>query len=164
MNLGPANFSPTYKNFDQLLQTVKNKTVVLILAFKEFLQTSMPPLIFILYAGGCHDFLMKNFCLTVPKNFVWDSNCFWKNSGFENFVDEERGNTFFRRTSSVSQCWKTSWASLQCFKKIGIPKIFMHKKCYHKFPSKNVCCTVPKNFVKEPNSVSLNSGTKKGWG
>ena len=71
--------------FDQHLQTVKNKTTVLILVFKEFLQTSIPPQKFILYAGGCHDFLMRNFCLTVPKNFVRDSNCFWKNSGFEKF-------------------------------------------------------------------------------
>ena len=36
--LAPAYFSPNYKYFDQLLQTVKNKTTVLILVFKEFLQ------------------------------------------------------------------------------------------------------------------------------
>ena len=36
--LAPANFSPNYKYFDQFLQTVKNKTTVLILVFKEFLQ------------------------------------------------------------------------------------------------------------------------------
>ena len=39
--LAPAYFSPNYKYFDQLLQTVKNKTTVLILVFKEFLQTSI---------------------------------------------------------------------------------------------------------------------------
>ena len=33
--LAPAYFSPNYKSFDQLLQTVKNKTTVLILVFKE---------------------------------------------------------------------------------------------------------------------------------
>ena len=31
---------------------------------------------------------------------------------------------------------------------------------YHDFPSKNVCLTVPKNFVGEPFSVSLISGTE----
>ena len=39
--LAPAYFSANYKYFDQLLQTVKNKTTVLILVFKEFLQTSI---------------------------------------------------------------------------------------------------------------------------
>ena len=38
--LAPAYFSPNYKYFDQLLQTVK-KTTVLILIFEEFLQTSI---------------------------------------------------------------------------------------------------------------------------
>ena len=33
--LAPAYFSPNYTYFDQLLQTVKNKTTVLILVFKE---------------------------------------------------------------------------------------------------------------------------------
>ena len=36
--LAPAYFSPIYKYFDQFLQTVKKKTTVLILVFKEFLQ------------------------------------------------------------------------------------------------------------------------------
>ena len=39
--LAPAYLSPNYKYLDQLLQTVKNKTTVLILVFKEFLQTSI---------------------------------------------------------------------------------------------------------------------------
>ena len=73
--LAPANFSPNYKNFDQLLQTVKNKTIVLILVFKEFLHTSIPPLIFVLYAKGYHYFPLKNFRLTVPKNFVEEPVC-----------------------------------------------------------------------------------------
>ena len=79
--LAPANFSPNYKYFDQLLQTVKNKTTVLILVFKEFLQTSIPSLIFVLYAKGYHNFPLKNFRLTVPKNFVEEPVCvsedFW---------------------------------------------------------------------------------------
>ena len=73
--LAPAYFSPNYKYFDQLLQTVKNKTTVLILVFEEFLQISIPPLISVLYAKGCHDFPMKNFRLTVPKNFIEESLC-----------------------------------------------------------------------------------------
>ena len=71
--LAPAYFSLNYKYFDQLLQTVKNRTTVLILVFKEFLQTSVPPLISVLYAKRYHDFPLKNFRLTVPKNFVGES-------------------------------------------------------------------------------------------
>ena len=37
----------------------------------------------------------------------------------------------------------------------------MHNRGYHKFPSKIFCLTVPKNFLKEPFSVSLISGIGK---
>ena len=80
--LAPANFSPNYKDFDQLLQTVKNKTTVLILVFKEFLQTSIPPLIFVLYPKGYHYFPLKNFRLTVPKNFVEEPVCVSEDFGY----------------------------------------------------------------------------------
>ena len=73
--LAPAYFSPNYNTFDQLLQTVKNKTTVLILVFKEFLQTSIQPLISVLHAKGYHYFLLKNVCLTLPKNFVEEPVC-----------------------------------------------------------------------------------------
>ena len=71
------------------------------------------------------------------------------------------GITICRRKIFVSQCRKISWASLQCFRKIGVPKNFIHNRGYHNFPSKLFCLTVPKNFVKEPFSVSLISGIKK---
>ena len=61
----------------------------------------------------------------------------------------------------VSQCRKILWASLQCFRKFGVSKHFMHNRGYHVFSAKIFCLTVPKNFVKEPFSVSLNSGIKK---
>ena len=79
--LAPAYFSPNYKYFDQLLQTVKNKTTVLILVFKELLLTSIQPLISVLYAKRYHDLPLKKFCLTVPKTFVEEpfrvSENFW---------------------------------------------------------------------------------------
>ena len=50
--LAPAYFSPKYKEFDQLLRTVKKKTTVLNLDFKEFLKTSILSLICVLYAKG----------------------------------------------------------------------------------------------------------------
>ena len=64
--LAPVYFSPNYKYFDQLFQTVKNKTTLLILVFKEFLQTSLPPLISVHYAKRYHDLPLKNFRLKVP--------------------------------------------------------------------------------------------------
>ena len=67
--LAPAYFSPNYKYFDQLLQTVKNKTTVLILVFKEFLQTSIRPLISGLYAKGYHDFPFENFLSHSAEKF-----------------------------------------------------------------------------------------------
>ena len=65
--LASAFFSPDYKYFDQLWQTVKNKTTVLNLVFKEFLETSIPPLFSVLHSKGYHNFLLNNFCLTLPK-------------------------------------------------------------------------------------------------
>ena len=64
---------------DQLLQTVKNKTTVLNLVFKEFLQTSAPPLISVLYAKGYHDYALKIFCLLVSKSFVEEAFCVSEN-------------------------------------------------------------------------------------
>ena len=80
--LALAYFSPNYKHFDQLLQTVENKITVLILVFKEFLQTSIPPLIFVLYAKGYHYFPLKNFRLTVQKYFVGEPVCVSENFGY----------------------------------------------------------------------------------
>ena len=68
--LAPAYFSPNYQYFDQLLQTIKHKTTVMILIFKDFLQTSIWPLISVFYAKGYHDFPSNLFCLTIPRNFV----------------------------------------------------------------------------------------------
>ena len=71
--------SPNYKFFDQLLQTVKNQTTLLISVFKKFLQTSIPPPISVLYAKGYHDYPMKNFCVTVPKTFIEEPFCVSEN-------------------------------------------------------------------------------------
>ena len=57
-----------YICFDQFLQTVKNKTTVLILVSNEVSQTSIPPLISVFYAKGYQDvFHLKIFCLRAEK-------------------------------------------------------------------------------------------------
>ena len=78
--------------------------------------------------------------------------------GSKSFMNEQRGITFFRRKLLVSQCRKSLWASLQCFRKIGVSKNFMHTRGYHVFPSKVFGLTVPKNFVGIP------SMSQKIWG
>ena len=47
------------------------------------------------------------------------------------------GIAIFRRKLFVSQCRKTSWASLQCFRKFGVSEKFMHNRGYHNFLTKN---------------------------
>ena len=106
--LSPAYFSPNYKYFDQFLQTVKNKTTVLISVFKEFLQTSIPPLIFVLYAKGYQDFPPKTFCLTVPKIFVGEPFRVSLISGIEKFYAYEGNITVFYRKFVVPQYRKIS--------------------------------------------------------
>ena len=103
--LAPAYFSPNYKYLDQLLRTVENKTTVLILVFKEFLQASIPPLISVVYAEGYHYFLLKNFCLTVPKSFVEEPFCVSENFWYRKMLGIREGAdiTIFRQIFFVSQ-------------------------------------------------------------
>ena len=68
--LAPAYFPPSYKYFDQLLQTVENETTVLNLVFKGFLQTSIPSLISILYAKeGVSRFCVSFLSDSTQKKF-----------------------------------------------------------------------------------------------
>ena len=108
--LAPAYFLPNYKYFDQFLQTVKNKTTVLILVFKELLQASNSPLISVLYAKGYHDFPLKNFRLTVPKNFVEDPFCVSENFCYRKMLGIREGGVsrFSVEIFFVSQCRKFS--------------------------------------------------------
>ena len=114
--LAPAYFSPNYKYFDQLLRTVKNKTTVLILVFKDYLQTSIPPLISVLYAKGYHDFPLKNFRLTVPKNFVEEPFCVSENLLSKNVRDKRGGVSRVSVENFLSHsAGKFRRGTLQCF-------------------------------------------------
>ena len=133
--LAPAYFSPYCKYFDQLLQTVKNKTTVLIIVFKEFLQTSMPPLISVLYVKGYHDYPLKHFCLIrVPNHFVEEPFCLSENFWFRKILWMRGGGgggggsvTIFRRKFVVSQCQKISLRnpSVLCFRTFPVAKIWI---------------------------------------
>ena len=119
--------------------------------------------------GAGHHGFVESFCLTGPKRkALWrNPSVFRKFSGIEKnlwirwglsrfsveiFMSHSvenfrKGILLFLRKYMVSQCRKTSWASLQCFRKFGVSKNFMPNRGYHNFPSKIFCLTVPKNFV-----------------
>ena len=110
---------------------------------------------------GVSRFSVENFWSHSAEKFRGHPFNGSENLGYRKILCIIGGITIFRRKFFVSQCRKISWASLQCFRKFGVSKNFMHNRGYHKFPSKFFCLTVPKNFVKEPFSVSLISGIKK---
>ena len=149
--LAPAYFSPNYKYFDQLLQTVKNKTTVLILVFKEFLQASIRPLISVLYAKGYHDFPLKKFGLTVPKIFVEEPFCF-RNSLVSKNVRDKRGGRYHDFPSKLFVSVPKNLVG----EPFGVSENFWYRKilCFrglcHDFPWKIFCLTVPKHFAEAP--------------
>ena len=171
--LAPAYFSLNYKYSDQLLQTVKNKTTVLILVFKEFLQTSIRPLTSVLYAKGYHNVPLKNFCLTVPKNFIEEPFCVSENFRYRNLlgIREGAGITIFCQTCFVSSTEKLRRGTLLCFTNFQVPKKIMNKRGgggrdHHNFLSKIFCLTVQKKIVGEPFCAVFqkNSGSEKAYG
>ena len=126
--LAPAYFSPNYKYFDQLLQTVKNKTTVLILVFKQFLQTSIPPLISVLYAKGYHYFPLKNFRLSAENFRRGTRLCFRKFRVSKNFMPK-RGISRLSIENLLSHSTeKFRRGTLLCFTKFLVAKKFMDKR------------------------------------
>ena len=83
--LAPAYFLPNYNYFDKLLQTVKDRTTVL-LVFKEFLQTSVPTVFSVISAKVYHDFPLEKFCLIVPKNFEQELFCVSESFGYRKIL------------------------------------------------------------------------------
>ena len=71
------------------------------------------------------------------------------------------GITFFPQKFFVSQCRKNSWASLQCLRKMGVSKLFMHTRRYHVSPSKVFGLTVPKIYVCFPSMCQKIWGIEK---
>ena len=166
--LARAYLSPNYKYFDQLLQTGKIKTTVLNLVFKEFLPTSIPPLISLLYAKGYNDFHLKNFFLTVPKKFVQEPFCvsekFWYRKMLG--IKEGRVSRFSVKTVLFHSAEKFRTGTLLSSRKFLVSTNNRDKRGggYHDFPSKLFCLTVLKNFVEEPFLVSENFWYRKKLG
>ena len=151
--LALAYFSPNYKYFDQVLQTVKNETTVLNLVFKGFLQTSIPPLISILYAKEYHYFSVEIFCLKVPKKFVGEPFDVSEHFGYRKILFIRGDITIFCRHIFSHSTEKFRRGAFVFQKKSGMEN-FMQKMGISLFSVENFCLTVPKNFVVEPLLVS----------
>ena len=82
---------------------------------------------------------VKHFCHTVPKKSLGNHSVFHKISDRNKIFMDKRGGgiTIFRRKLLVSQCRKIWWASLQCFRKFGVSKNFMHNKGVSQFSVEN---------------------------
>ena len=107
--LAPANFSPNCKYFDQILQTVKNETTVLSLVSESFLETSLAPLISILYAkNGISRFFFENFLSPVPRKFEEENFGVSGNFWLRKILCIIGGIMIFSRQYFVSQYQKTS--------------------------------------------------------
>ena len=159
--LAPAYFLPNYKHFDELLQTVKNKTTVLILVFKEFLQTSMPQLISVVSAKGYYDFPLKNLLSHSTEKFRRGTLLCFTKFRYRKILRIRGGLLQFSAEFFSSHSAKSFRRGiLQCFINFGYRKVL----CIGggiKVLSNFFCLRGPKNFVGEPFCVSQNFGYRK---
>ena len=107
--LARAYLLPNCKYFDQFLQTVKNKTTVLILVFKDFLQINSTA-DFCTLCKRVSRFSLEKFSSHSAKKFRRGTLlCFRKFLLSKNVRDKRGGGTkIFRRKLFVSQCRKIS--------------------------------------------------------
>ena len=149
------------------MPTVKNETTVLNLVFKGFF-TSIPPLIFILYAkDDVSRFSVENF-LSQCRKISWGTlQCFRKFRVSKNFRHKrvEGGITILRRKIFVSQDRneKLRRGTPRLFRKFWVSKNFRHKRVEGGITilRKNFCLTIPKLFEEEPFCASENFSYQK---
>ena len=151
--LAPAYFSPNYKYFDQLLQTVKNETTVLNLVFKGFLQTSIPPLISIFYPiEGISRFSVENFLShSAEKIRKGALLCFRKFLLSKNVKDKRGGGVVSRLSLEIVLSHSTKKirrGTLWCFRKFWVSKNVMHKR------GRGITI-LRRNFLSQCRNISL---------
>ena len=105
---GGKSFWHNYNYLDQFLQTVKNKTTVLILVFKEFLQINSATDFFTLCKRVSRFSLEKFSSHSAEKFRRGTLLCFRKFLLSKNVRDKRGGIKIFRRKLFVSQCRKFS--------------------------------------------------------
>ena len=152
--LAPANFSFNYKNFDQLLQTVKNKTTVLILVFKLFTNINSTTDFCTLCKRVSSFFVGKFMSHSAEKFRRGVFLCFRKSLVSKNIRDKRGGGyhdfpskLFCLTVPKISVGESFTVALISGIEKVwirgggGSITIFCQKFC---------CLTVLKNFVEEP--------------
>ena len=115
-----------------------------------------------------HCFRSKNFCLTVPKNFVGEPFCavFQKISGIEEFMEKRGGGAkVFCRNLFVSQRRKLSQGHPLVFHCFWVSKNFRGNRGggITTLRRKHFCLTVPKKCVGEHFYVSQNLWFRKNF-
>ena len=101
----------------------------MILVFKEFLQSSIPPLIYVLYAKGYHDFPLKNFRLTVRKISSRKPSVSQKISGIEKLYASEGNITiFYKKYCCLTVPKILRRGTLLCFRNFLVSKKLMDKR------------------------------------
>ena len=139
----------------------------MILDFKKFLQTSIPPLIYVLYAKGYHDFSVEKISSHISEKFRRGNRlCLRKFRVSKNFMPK-RGISRFSIKNIVVPQYRKYFVGEPCF----ISENFWYRKnlwirggrgggSITIFRQK-MSLTVPKNFVGETFSVSLISGIER---
>ena len=124
------------------------------LCFRKFLESQN----FMDERGGreFHDFMLENFCLTVPKIFVEEPICvaenFWyREKSRRSEREREMGASRLSLENLLSHRTEQLRRGNLCFRKFLVSKNVKDKRerGHHDFPSKLCCLTVPKNFVGE---------------
>ena len=103
------------------------------------------------WKSGVSRFSVEKFWSQSAEKFRGQPFNVSENLGYRKILCIIGGITFFLRKFLVSECRKISWAALQCFRKFGVSKNFMHNRGYNVFPSKIFGLRVPKNFVGSPS-------------
>ena len=121
--LAQACFSPNYKKFDQLLQTVKKETTVFNLVFKGFLQISIPIMISIFYTKeGVSRYSAENFFFHSVKKIRRENlRLFEEFHVSDNFM-HKRGISRFSIENFRLTTGKIRRGTLQCSRKIPVSK------------------------------------------
>ena len=108
--------------------------------------------------GGreCHNFPLKNCCLTVPENFVGEPFCVSENFRYRKKLWIRRGkegvSQFSIKNLLSHRTGKFRKGTLLCLAKFRVSKNILHEGS--STISCRLCLTVPKNFVREPFYVS----------
>ena len=138
----------------------------MILVFKEFLQTSIPPLTSLLHAKGYQDFPLKKFESYSAEKFRRGAHLCSRKILVSKKVTDKRGGGYH---DFPSKLFCPTVLNHFVEEPLCVSEIFSYQKIlclrgeYHDFLQKNCCLTVPNNFVGEPCSVSLISGNEKNY-